>query len=755
GRAMGCGASGDAQWSEIEKRRKSSANDVAEETKSPATKLKKYIDRERKKQEQRQNRRRKSSESGGKGVHRTRDAKDDARLHKTGDPYQVDEDDTEEEEEEEEDEEKEESKADRRERKRKLNAYRRDVILRKREEVSPDSAMRHIEALVGILTMHPLPCVVYQPDGSVLHLNAKAQTILNHDASNFQVGNLVSKFIKFPEEKVGNPPDYDTLVAVAPSAKLSPRTAPAVASNIEKELDEVAAVATTYLGIAIPVATTTYLVPLETFDVFITAIRMGTAAPGSLGSSGSMDSSLVGAALDKRLKTPPMTPHERSSPLEHGAERVSFRGKLPMPDGDSSDTGSESANSSISSFHSSLLRKPDRLRTWAHGDITITINRSGLIRGLSHGAQKLTGLQVDDVVDTPVDTLLEDTERSLSDVVTAGEVRLFKGEEDEKRFSIRCQPEGNIEVIVIVGVTEVPVEQGMLYVARFSLSSETQKKKKLAFAFKGGISEEMGAVFEHGHSLVVVSTLAGEIVYANDALLTLLRYREDEVLHEDVAIFVPFPYRVSHPESVRDVYSRISSSFFQATRDTVVISRIGKVLPVKMEVTELQTPQSKTLYVASFRIIRPADSQLADATAKLLQKCVDDPRNTDEHLAQDTRQRAEIKRLTLQKKASISRRPGRSPRGVQPTRRRSGAPGDYVKRGSIGSSNDLLPAMSSGPSGVLRSPTQAPFAITRTVRALSDQHPAVANLRNRIPVDESDIAAEVDELMSGSCNPSP
>eukprot|EP01059_Diplonema_ambulator_P030606 TRINITY_DN5320_c0_g1_i2.p1 TRINITY_DN5320_c0_g1~~TRINITY_DN5320_c0_g1_i2.p1 ORF type:complete len:623 (+),score=141.06 TRINITY_DN5320_c0_g1_i2:45-1871(+) len=562
---------------------------------------------------------------------------------------------------------------EKKERRERIKKYRTQLLEKKMDEVSAEEMLSDdlIEMLIRLVDQFPMPAILFQADGSCLHLNPAARSYLNHDETSYSIGNIISKFIKFPAEKLGSPTSYKNLVVSGKTLE-------------DPQLDTPVAVLPRE-GSPVPAMSSTMSVDIRPVQVFITTFQLKLPAindkVATMMSRGSFTSSNSSEADGiKKVLRSPKTSYRKANTTSAVRDQSPRKIQPLSPRFDdagntSSDSTSDlgSSRGSVSSLPSSLLRKYDRVKEWNHGDVIITMTEEGAIKSMSHGAQKLLNVSIDDVMNKNVSHVTaEEHDKMLLSIISGGEIEF--NDDDERRISFKTGVE-TTEFAKVVGITELSTSEGGWYIVRFEVF-EGAKKKKLAFSFKGGVSEEMAAVFEAGRNCVVATALNGEIVYCNELCLDVLRYKEEELLGEPITMLVPQPHRSYHPENLRNVYTRVSHSFFGNPRATVVLSKYGRIIPISLEITELQTPQNKSLYISTFRPLsnKPL-SEVHPLLPEMVKRCAEDERNTAEALASELKTRQEARRIRAEslRKNSMNRRLPRSPRGNRkPLRSESG-----------------------------------------------------------------------------------
>ncbi|KAJ9453603.1 hypothetical protein DIPPA_28744 [Diplonema papillatum] len=465
------------------------------------------------------------------------------------------------------------------ERRKKINEHRSSVLARLAATLGHGDEAGLV-AVVDAMEQYPDPAVLFRSEGTVAHLNKAALDALRLDPGSFRPGAPVGRYLRFPSRVVGSPPSYAALAR----------------------------------------------------DEFVNAKGKIAHRP---------DADMLTRTLSIALKPAPLL-LTIFFPAASARQTV-LRRPRDMPDLAFSDSDADSPNSSP--------RSPTVESRWPHGDLTITIRSEGAIVGASHGFQKLISYSDEELRDVQLDTLLDESSSassppSLSAVIADRNAPLHIKEKMPQRFTLRTKPGASAVPRVsvsVAGVTRVPSTDFVVARLRLYESAATRDAKKLAFSFEGGLSEDITAVFDQSKSCVVVTTLTGSILYCNDPCLELLDYSAHQVAHKDISLLVPAPFKESHPAALKNIFYSVDFSFFGAPRATVTITRTGRIVPIKLEVTELKTPQSRFLYVASFRILAGDLANSNSLLAHLVHLCAehrqDEETAVEERLVRDREER--------------------------------------------------------------------------------------------------------------------
>ena len=564
-----------------------------------------------------------------------------------------------------------------------IENYRKTILESKMTDISAEELLDDevAECLVAMVEQMQQPAIFYMSDGMVLYVNKKAMMLLGHTHYSFKSGNSLDKILSF---NVATPPAaVPNILGIA--AKKSSDPFSAIIAQ-QQQGHEITVTLTTATGDMLHSPTHTMTVNFEPYTAYVTIINIEKAAnptPRASIPASPINLGIIRNGSGNSVNSDNVKGRRRdmNGSYKAGAASPKARAKHRMSIHDDDSGGSSddviSRASSTSSIQS-ILKKPEK-RAWAHGDITFTVDNAGLILGASHGAQKLLSISFADLKGTDIDLYLsDDCERSLKGLILSGELLLSQMNEEEKKIAFRVEETPNdIELCSIVGVTNVSTATDEVnYVARLIVyDNANAKRKKLLFSFKGGISEEIAAVYEQSTSAIIVTNLSGECIYCNELCTSLIKYHPDELLGEDVSVVVPYPYRTVHGDNIKHLYCKVLPSFFSTPRATVMVSKSGKIIPIKLEITELVTPQNKALYVASFKAL---DSRnLADIHAmlpNLVARCEADDRNGADAIAAEQRTRHDVRKERKGKQSVAStgsfRRCPRSPRqGIQGARK--------------------------------------------------------------------------------------
>eukprot|EP01060_Flectonema_neradi_P015407 TRINITY_DN2200_c0_g1_i1.p1 TRINITY_DN2200_c0_g1~~TRINITY_DN2200_c0_g1_i1.p1 ORF type:complete len:616 (+),score=125.36 TRINITY_DN2200_c0_g1_i1:40-1887(+) len=567
---------------------------------------------------------------------------------------------------------------EKKQRRQRIENYRKNILESKMTDVSAEELLDDevAECLVAMVEQMQQPAVFFMSDGMVLYINKKAMILLGHTHYTFKPGNSLDKILTF--DAVTPPaavPSQNGIVAqkgIDPFSRIITQ---------QQQGHDVYVTLTTETGDVLRCTAHTMMVNFEPYTTYVTVINIEKSAnqtprpsprpsfpppvsPITNGiprnSSGNSVGSDAKQTRKRDLGKVPGSPRTRAKPT-----------KLSIHDDDSGESSDDmlSRASSTSSIQS-ILKKAEK-KAWAHGDITFTVDNAGLILGASHGAQKLLAMPLSDLIGNDIDSYLsDDCERSLKGLILSGELHLCRINEEEKKIAFRLEEAPNeFEICSIVGITIVTTANNEVnYVARLVVyENANAKRKKLLFSFKGGISEEIAAVYEQSTSAIIVTNLGGECIYCNELCTSIIKYNPEEILGEDISLVVPYPYRTVHGDNIKHIYSKVSPRFFNTPRATVMVTKLGKIIPIKLEITELVTPQNKAMYVASFKAL---DSRnLADIHAmlpSLVARCESDDRNTADSIAAEQRNRQEVRKERKSKQSIAStgsfRRCPRSPR---------------------------------------------------------------------------------------------
>eukprot|EP00754_Rhynchopus_humris_P002590 Rhum_TRINITY_DN11438_c0_g1::Rhum_TRINITY_DN11438_c0_g1_i1::g.44717::m.44717 len=154
--------------------------------------------------------------------------------------------------------------------------------------------------------------------------------------------------------------------------------------------------------------------------------------------------------------------------------------------------------------------------------------------------------------------------------------------------------------------------------------------KRIAFSFKGGLSEDMACILESGTASVVACSAQGEILYCNEAALSSLMYKEEDMLKEDVSLLVPEPHRSAHHGYMKRFSKRVQFSIVNQTRYTVAITKQGTILPISLEIRVVQTPQQREIYLCIFNRASVKNGEGGAKLAKMVDECKRHEANTPE-----------------------------------------------------------------------------------------------------------------------------
>eukprot|EP01065_Artemidia_motanka_P044123 TRINITY_DN6231_c2_g1_i1.p1 TRINITY_DN6231_c2_g1~~TRINITY_DN6231_c2_g1_i1.p1 ORF type:complete len:660 (+),score=117.25 TRINITY_DN6231_c2_g1_i1:90-2069(+) len=307
-----------------------------------------------------------------------------------------------------------------------------------------------------------------------------------------------------------------------------------------------------------------------------------------------------------------------------------------------------SAPSSLASSNtnaSGAQLRPARL--WPHGDVSFTIDPNGVIQAASHGALRLLHLLPADAKGKDLDTILAPSEdgRSLKALVLDGEAALLRGEED-RLFVVKTAKDTTEQVLVssiCEAVAADAAQQGDEYdtvqwycvrVLVLESAKAHQKRGLLQALQKCAVTDEITAVYDGYASAVVITSDNGEVLHCNEPATKLFEFDLDALRGENVSVLVPYPWRVSHAERVRLAFLAGSSGVLRGARAVPMITRTGRIVPVKIEISQLATPRGQYLFVACLQHV-PDVAALASTGGKfaklpnLMESCAADPRNEE------------------------------------------------------------------------------------------------------------------------------
>ena len=157
--------------------------------------------------------------------------------------------------------------------------------------------------------------------------------------------------------------------------------------------------------------------------------------------------------------------------------------------------------------------------------------------------------------------------------------------------------------------------------------------KRIAFSFKGGLSEDMACILESGTSSVIACSAQGEILYCNEAALSSLMYKDEDLLKEDVSLLVPEPHRSAHHGYMKRFSRRVQFSIVNQTRYSVAITKQGIVLPISLEIRVVQTPQQREIYLCIFTRASIKNGEGGAKLAKMVDECKRHEANTPEAIS--------------------------------------------------------------------------------------------------------------------------
>eukprot|EP01065_Artemidia_motanka_P025334 TRINITY_DN30339_c0_g1_i1.p1 TRINITY_DN30339_c0_g1~~TRINITY_DN30339_c0_g1_i1.p1 ORF type:complete len:669 (+),score=238.43 TRINITY_DN30339_c0_g1_i1:92-2098(+) len=600
------------------------------------------------------------------------------------------------------------SKQQKRERRHRIKAYRRKVLEQanaQRESLNTLLRDEVVTIVSHVLEAAPVAAVLISSEGAVLNLNAKALELFEHNTATFKAGNHFSKLLKMPASGVNDSAEQGELRNSAEEVAVMAGQAPVEAVGVDVD------------GTAFRILVRGSEAPMGEHGGFLVFVEQIPSSP-TLRAVMSPDSQplprrpspiLASPMGDGHISSPNKrrVPGRRSVPHRRLVSSPS-RESVDAPSSPSETTGkrrpsearqrrlsvdSASEGGSATSIHSSVVKTRDK-RLWLHGDVQLTVNQDGKVLGLTHGAVKLLGVSPEEArgrcIDTFIASVQEMEGRSLKEFVQQGEAAMLRAEED-RRFLIRSAGEA-VELVSVGGICEVVPGEGeeskpAVSTVRLQMVEQHRAKKRgLVFSLKGTLSEDMAAVFEHTPGASVVTAQSGDIVYLNELALQLLEYDMDELHNEDVSVIVPHPWKDAHPRGVAQLYLDSSKSFFHKPRGVCMITKRPRIIPVRLELSELVTPQGKVLYVCNFRIL--ADRNLEDfpGLSERLAAARADDRNSALAVQEERKLRAENREKRKQdakRKAAVlaqgTKQRARQRRGTTPRQSGLVVPGSGIE----------------------------------------------------------------------------
>eukprot|EP00756_Hemistasia_phaeocysticola_P001948 Hpha_TRINITY_DN11345_c0_g1::TRINITY_DN11345_c0_g1_i1::g.62993::m.62993 len=483
----------------------------------------------------------------------------------------------------------------------RIDVYRKEVLARPRlqEEGSPThTALKDDVFLVATLAIESSPCpaMVLSESGLVVALNHKMCEAFDVVEDRFPPDANFTTLLRLPVVPFGDPPQL-TPLADAPSGLVATGLSPS--------------------GQEFPIMLRGVELPFGDGGGWVVHVELtGGEFPSQRQRRHSETSPAPASPRDSTTRLSP-----RQLGVKRGGaprRRLQNSASLDSIDMPILTTPRKRRASQVSGCSSDRSTDPDsqvgaqyRIKNWGHGDVLLTVDPTGAILGSSPGARRLFSRSEEQLMGADVDVLIStlDDDRSLRSLILDGEANLVRGEED-RVFSLWRASEGVEQVWVnTIGEMVWNAEAQMptvWYTVRFlplENAKEGLARGLLQALRKSTLSEEITAVFEGMARPSLITTDEGIIIYINEAALRLTGYRNVELQDENVGLLVPHPWKSSHSEKIRLTYLSGSVGVLRGARGLPMIKKSGRIISVKVEISQLATPKGQYVFVCHFREI--------------------------------------------------------------------------------------------------------------------------------------------------------
>lgn len=216
-------------------------------------------------------------------------------------------------------------------------------------------------------------------------------------------------------------------------------------------------------------------------------------------------------------------------------------------------------------------------------DCCVVIDHLGIIRFANKAFLNQFGYNLDDVMNQNVKMLMQGKDKENHDQYLSNYRATKKSSIIGQGRDVQALMKDGSVVNVHLSLTERPVTDtesyfvGMLRVLEVSMSASDQ------------LSKEKGVVSRLVVPAIIISS-TGIITAFNDQLVKLFGYSREQLMDKNVSMLMPQPENMKHDEYlaryVNDPSRRETSSVVGAGRDVIAKHRTGRLLPIRLSVSQ-------------------------------------------------------------------------------------------------------------------------------------------------------------------------